>query len=69
MPSPENIVSIERLEADANAFPNDPAKQLALYQGLLRLNVKEGTNRVLSRWERTCQFVGSFRYDGAFQGF
>ncbi|KZT35462.1 ATP-dependent metallopeptidase Hfl, partial [Sistotremastrum suecicum HHB10207 ss-3] len=54
--SPETIASVGRLEAEANAAPLDEAKQIALYQGLLRLDMKEGLDRLLARWERMCQF-------------
>ncbi|EIW85192.1 ATP-dependent metallopeptidase Hfl [Coniophora puteana RWD-64-598 SS2] len=47
---------MSKMEADANANPNDIDKQLALFQALVDTNVKAGRDIVISRWERMCQF-------------
>ncbi|KAG2063818.1 ATP-dependent metallopeptidase Hfl [Suillus decipiens] len=69
-PAPAVVAKVARLEAEANANPDDVAKQLALYQVLVDTQVKAGYEVVITRWERMCEFnSGSplLRSDAAFQ--
>ncbi|KAL0946900.1 hypothetical protein HGRIS_013063 [Hohenbuehelia grisea] len=69
-PSPLTVAQITRLEAEANANPENVDKQLALFQALLQTGVKAGYEVVISRWERMCEFDPSsplLKSDAAFQ--
>ena|ERR1700761_5197476 len=57
VPTPETLASVHRLEADADASPKDIERHVLLYQALLRTKVKQGSERVMARWERLVQFV------------
>lgn len=59
-PAPAVVAKVAHLEAEANANPNDIAKQLALYQALVDTQVKAGYEVVITRWERMCEFVNMF---------
>ncbi|EJU00823.1 ATP-dependent metallopeptidase Hfl [Dacryopinax primogenitus] len=50
------VARIGRAEADANANPDDVNKQVALFRELVAHGGKDGCERVIARWERTCQF-------------
>lgn len=56
-PSPLVVAHITRLEAEANIHPHDISKQLALFQALADTKLKSSYDLILSRWERTCEFV------------
>ncbi|KAG1756777.1 ATP-dependent metallopeptidase Hfl [Suillus paluster] len=69
-PAPAVVAKVARLEADANANPDDVAKQLSLYQVLVDTQVKAGYEVVITRWERMCEFNSAsplLRSDAAFQ--
>lgn len=69
-PAPAVVAKVARLEAEANANPNDVAKQLALYQALVDTQVKAGYEVVITRWERMCEFNSAsplLQSDAAFQ--
>lgn len=64
------MAKVAHLEAEANANPDDVAKQLALYQVLVETQVKAGYEVVITRWERMCEFNSTsplLRSDVAFQ--
>jgi ATP-dependent metalloprotease len=50
---------VVRIEADANAHPNDVEKQLALFQALSETNIQPGYELIINRWERMGEFVCS----------
>jgi ATP-dependent metalloprotease len=56
-PSPLVVAHITRLEAEANVHPHDISKQLALFQALADTKLKSSYDLIMSRWERTCEFV------------
>jgi ATP-dependent metalloprotease len=56
-PSPLVVAHITRLEAEANVHPHDVSKQLALFQALADTKLKSSYDLIISRWERTCEFV------------
>jgi hypothetical protein len=56
-PSPLVVAHITRLEAEANVHPHDVPKQLALFQALADTKLKSSYDLIISRWERTCEFV------------
>ncbi len=56
-PSPTVVAHITRLEAEANVYPHDVSKQLALYNALIETNLKASYDLVINRWERMCEFV------------
>lgn len=56
-PSPLVVAHITRLEAEANVHPHDVSKQLALMQALADTKLKSSYDLIISRWERTCEFV------------
>ncbi|KAG1831763.1 ATP-dependent metallopeptidase Hfl [Suillus variegatus] len=69
-PAPAVVAKVARLEAEANASPDDVARQLALYQVLVDTQVKAGYEVVITRWERMCEFNSAsplLRSDAAFQ--
>ncbi|KIK47041.1 hypothetical protein CY34DRAFT_21639 [Suillus luteus UH-Slu-Lm8-n1] len=69
-PAPAVVANVARLEAEANANPDDVAKQLALYQALVGTQVKAGYEVVITRWERMCEFNSAsplLQSDAAFQ--
>ncbi|KAG1891005.1 P-loop containing nucleoside triphosphate hydrolase protein [Suillus subluteus] len=69
-PAPAVVAKVARLEAEANANPDDVAKQLALYQVLVDTQVKAGYEVVITRWERMCEFNSTsplLQSDAAFQ--
>jgi ATP-dependent metalloprotease len=59
-PSPHAVAHVVRIEADANAHPNDVEKQLALFQALSETNIQPGYELIINRWERMSEFVCSF---------
>ena len=58
-PSPHAVAHVARIEADANAHPNDVEKQLALFQALSETNIQPGYELIINRWERMGEFVRS----------
>ncbi len=54
------MASVSKLEAEADAHPEDVDKQIALFDALVNTKVKPGLNTVVARWERTCEFVSNF---------
>jgi len=62
-PSPHAVAHVARIEADANAYPNDVEKQLALFQALSETNIQPGYELIINRWERICEFVRSLMYE------
>lgn len=56
-PSPLVVAHITRLEAEANVHPHDVSKQLALFQALADTKLKSSYDLIITRWERTCEFV------------
>ncbi|KAF9482749.1 ATP-dependent peptidase [Pholiota conissans] len=55
-PSPHTVAHISRLEAEANVYPHDVAKQLALFEALLETKLTSSYELVVNRWERMCEF-------------
>lgn len=60
VPPPAVVASVSKLEAEADAHPEDVDKQIALFDALVNTKVKPGLNTVVARWERTCEFVSNF---------
>ncbi|THU91162.1 ATP-dependent metallopeptidase Hfl [Dendrothele bispora CBS 962.96] len=56
LPSPTVVANITRLEAEANVYPHDVSKQLALFQALINTDLKSSYDLIISRWEKMCQF-------------
>ena len=56
-PSPAVVANIALIEADANASPHNPQKQIALFEALMQTKNKAGYDLVATRWERMCEFV------------
>ncbi|TBU50742.1 ATP-dependent metallopeptidase Hfl [Dichomitus squalens] len=70
VPPPAVVASVSKLEAEADAHPEDVEKQVALFEALVNTKVKPGLNTVVARWERTCEFHPShplLRSDTAFK--
>lgn len=68
--SPFKIWRINKLEEDADAFPTDPIRQVALFQGLADADLKACYQRIIRRWERMCEFSPTnptLRNDEAFR--
>ena len=59
LPPPSVVANVTKLEAEADANPEDVEKQVALFEALVNTKVKPGLNTVVARWERTCEFVSS----------
>ena len=59
VPPPAVVASVSKLEAEADAHPEDVDKQVALFDALVSTKVKPGLNTVVARWERTCEFVSN----------
>lgn len=61
--TPERITSpllyarVVRLEQEANASPNNVAKQVTLWRAILDLDTPTAYERIISRWERLLEFV------------
>ncbi|KAF5330739.1 hypothetical protein D9619_005757 [Psilocybe cf. subviscida] len=55
-PSPQVVALITRLEGEANVYPHDVAKQLALYQALVDTKLSKSYEIVVSRWEKMMNF-------------
>ncbi|KAF9053689.1 ATP-dependent metallopeptidase Hfl [Hymenopellis radicata] len=71
-PSPTVVAHITRLEAEANVYPHDVAKQLALFNALIETNLKASYDLVINRWERMCEFDSTsplLRSEEAFQAY
>lgn len=58
-PEPAVAAKIAKLEAEADAHPNDVEKQLALFEALVATKAKPALDTVVARWERLCEFVSS----------
>ncbi|KAK7054912.1 i-AAA protease yme1 [Paramarasmius palmivorus] len=56
VPSPTVVAQITRLEAEANVYPHDVSKQLALFEALQDTKLKSSYELIISRWERMCEF-------------
>lgn len=56
-PTPQVVASIATIEADADAHPQDPTKQLTLFDALATTKVKPAYDVIIGRWERMCEFV------------
>ncbi|KAI0374854.1 ATP-dependent metallopeptidase Hfl [Pilatotrama ljubarskyi] len=70
LPSPAVVANISKLEAEADAHPNDVEKQIALFEALVATKAKPGLDTVVARWERLCEFHPShplIRSDTAFK--
>ncbi|KAI0362056.1 ATP-dependent metallopeptidase Hfl [Trametes cingulata] len=70
LPSPAVVANISKLEAEADAHPNDVEKQIALFEALVATKAKPGLDTVVARWERLCEFDPShplIRSDTAFK--
>ncbi|KAL1947859.1 hypothetical protein VTO73DRAFT_13583 [Trametes versicolor] len=70
LPSPAVVATISKLEAEADAHPNDVEKQVALFEALVGTKAKPGLDTVVARWERLCEFHPShplIRSDTAFK--
>ena len=57
LPPPSVVANVSKLEAEADAHPEDVEKQVALFEALVNTKVKPGLNTIVARWERTCEFV------------
>ncbi|KAI0831270.1 ATP-dependent metallopeptidase Hfl [Trametes gibbosa] len=70
LPSPAVVANISKLEAEADAQPNDIEKQIVLFEALVGTKAKPGLDTVVARWERLCEFNPShplIRSDTAFK--
>ncbi|KAH9854180.1 ATP-dependent metallopeptidase Hfl [Lenzites betulinus] len=70
LPSPAVVANISKLEAEADAHPNDVEKQIVLFEALVSTKAKPGLDTVVARWERLCEFNPShplIRSDTAFK--
>ncbi|KAI9064398.1 ATP-dependent metallopeptidase Hfl [Trametes sanguinea] len=70
LPPPEVVAKISKLEAEADTYPNDVEKQVALFEALVATKVKPGLDTVVARWERLCEFNPShplIKSDAAFK--
>jgi ATP-dependent metalloprotease len=56
------VAKVARLEAEANANPDDVSKQLALFYALTETQVKAGYEVVMTRWERMCELVNMLAF-------
>ncbi len=56
-PSPTVVAHVTKLEAEANVYPHDVVKQLALFDALLETKLKSSYELIINRWERMCEFV------------
>ncbi|KAJ4487958.1 ATP-dependent peptidase [Lentinula aciculospora] len=56
VPSPTVVARITRLEAEANVYPHDVTKQMALFEALLDTQLKTSQELIISRWEKMCEF-------------
>ncbi|KAH9901349.1 ATP-dependent metallopeptidase Hfl [Cubamyces lactineus] len=69
-PEPAVAAKIAKLEAEADAHPNDVEKQLALFEALVATKAKPALDTVVARWERLCEFNPThpfIRSDSAFK--
>ncbi|KAH9946143.1 ATP-dependent metallopeptidase Hfl [Epithele typhae] len=69
-PPPSVVADIGKLEASANAHPDDVDKQVALFEALVKTGVEPGLNTIVARWERLCEFFPThpvLRSDTAFK--
>ncbi|GBE82242.1 Mitochondrial inner membrane i-AAA protease supercomplex subunit YME1 [Sparassis crispa] len=69
-PPPSVVANVAAIEAEANANPTDPQKQISLFQALVGTKIKPGYDVVIARWEHMCDFDPSnplLRSDIAFQ--
>ncbi|KAG7452520.1 ATP-dependent peptidase [Guyanagaster necrorhizus] len=55
-PSPTVVAHVTKLEAEANVYPHDVGKQLALFDALLETKLRSSYELILNRWERMCEF-------------
>lgn len=60
-PPPQVVANIASVEAAADTEPHDVEKQIALFEALLATNVKPGYDVLVSRWERMCEFVSTWK--------
>ncbi|KAJ3732998.1 ATP-dependent peptidase [Lentinula guzmanii] len=56
IPSPTVVANITRLEAEANVYPHDVSKQMALFEALLDTKLKASHELIINRWEKMCEF-------------
>ncbi|KAJ3845047.1 ATP-dependent peptidase [Lentinula raphanica] len=56
LPSPTVVANITRLEAEANVYPHDVPKQMALFEALLDTKLKASYELIMNRWEKMCEF-------------
>lgn len=54
------LARIRLLEVDYAQNPDDVTKQLALWQALLETQHQDGYNKIVSQWERMCEFVRDY---------
>ncbi|KAK0197114.1 ATP-dependent peptidase [Armillaria mellea] len=69
-PSPTVVAHVTKLEAEANVYPHDIVKQLALFDALLETKLKSSYELIINRWERMCEFDSTsplLRSEEAFQ--
>ncbi|KAK0240143.1 ATP-dependent peptidase [Armillaria nabsnona] len=69
-PSPTVVAHVTKLEAEANVYPHDVVKQLALFDALLETKLKSSYELIINRWERMCEFDSTsplLRSEEAFQ--
>ncbi|KAK0503259.1 ATP-dependent peptidase [Armillaria luteobubalina] len=69
-PSPTVVAHVTKLEAEANVYPHDIVKQLALFDALLETKLKSSYELIINRWERMCEFDSNsplLRSEEAFQ--
>lgn len=73
---PERVTSplvysqILRLETEANAFPNNVAKQVTLWRAIMELDTPSAYDKIISRWERLLEFAPNsqiIKSDAAFR--
>ncbi|KAI0336498.1 ATP-dependent metallopeptidase Hfl [Cubamyces sp. BRFM 1775] len=70
LPGPSVTAKISKLEAEADADPNNVEKQVALFEALAATKVKPALDTVVARWERLCEFNPThplIRSDSAFK--
>lgn len=56
-PTSQMLARIRLLEVDASSNPHAVEKQLALWNALYETGHMDGYNKVISQWERMCEFV------------
>jgi hypothetical protein len=67
--TPEKVTSpllysrVVRLEEEANASPNNVAKQVTLWRAIMDIDTSSAYEKIINRWERLIEFVSCHSYN------